>query len=288
MRLNHNLASLNIYRSYSRVLEQQSVALGKISSGYKVNSAGEDPNALAQSERMRMQIRGLQMASRNSQDGVSMLQTVDGGLDNMTNLLQRVKELVVQSGSGAMADDDRKVLQDEIDQMIDSMDGISKGTEFNGVKLLNSEDGKSLSMSVGANVGEKVEIPVYKLTSDNLKDEKTGFFLSDIKSEGNKPVKDGDVGTALDILDSAINTLISARSKYGALENRFEDGLNNINDISDRIEGADSSIRDTDMAEQAMEYARCSILVESGNAMMVQSNKLPQDILRVLENVKGR
>ena len=138
MRLSHNIASLNVYAAYSKALEKQSIAINRISSGYKVNNAKDDPNAIAQSERMRMQVRGLQMAGQNAQDGVSMLQTAEGGLDGMTSMLQRVRELVVQSGNGSNTEDDKKTMQNEIDQMIAGMDETANNTEFNGVSLLKS------------------------------------------------------------------------------------------------------------------------------------------------------
>lgn len=284
MRLSHNIASLNVYRSYSKALEKQSVAMNRISTGYKINCAKDDPNVIAQSERMRIQIRGMQMAGRNAQDGVSMLQTAEGGLDGMTAMLQRVRELVVQSGSGANSEGDKQIIQKEIDQMINGMDDIAKNTEFNGVKLLS--DNKTLEMPIGANAGESITIPQQNLTSEKLSTA-DGKTLDQLKSTYS--LANGDnVGTALEIVDSALNTIVSMRSKYGAIENRFEGSLQDINEISDRIDGADSNLRDADIAEEMMELAKNNILSEAGNAMMVQTNKFPQDVLRILENVRSK
>lgn len=295
MRLSHNMASLNVYSAYSKALQKQSDAMNKISTGYKVNNAKDDPNVIAQSERMRMQIRGLQMAGKNAQDGASMLQTAEGGLDSMTSMVQRIRELVVQSGSGANTAEDKKTIQNEIDQMIDGMDDIAKNTEFNGVKLL-AED-KSLDMAIGANAGESVEIPQFKLTSDKIGND-TANPLNTLQSIRSTNKNDGSVGVnnitdnsidkAFEIVDKSLDKIVSIRSKYGALENRFEGSLSDINEISDRMDGADSSLRDADIAAEMAELAKNNILAEAGNAIMVQTNKFPQDVLTILQNVKSK
>ena len=136
MRLMHNLNSLNIYREQNKVVSRQSAALRRISSGYKINSAKENPNAIASSEKMRIQIRGLQMAQRNAQDGVSMLQTADGALDNITSMLQRIRELTVQAGNDSATIEDKKVIQEEINNLKQGIGDIIKNTQFNGVELL--------------------------------------------------------------------------------------------------------------------------------------------------------
>lgn len=275
MRLNNNMASLNIYKEYSKVLTKQSSTLGKISSGYKVNKAGDSPNAISQSEKLRMQIRGLQMASRNVQDGVSMLQTADGGLDSVTSMLQRMRELTIQAGSGINTASDNVTIQSEIDQMRKGIDDISTNTQFNGVKLLQIDTGDTntvLSMVVGANPDEKVDIKRFNLVCNG----DLNLTTIQVDSKANRDI-------ALTKIDTAIDKVLSARSYYGSLENRFESGLTNISEIGDKIQAADSELRDADVAEEMMEYAKEGILIEVGNAMMVQSNKLPQDVLRILD-----
>lgn len=293
MRLNHNLASLNIYREHIKVLGNQSKALDRISSGNKINSAKDNPNAIASSERMRMQIRGLQMAQRNAQDGVSVLQTADGGLDSITNMLQRIRQLTVQAGSGANTPSDIENIQREINEMIEGIDSIAANTEFNGVHVLNPEGdpsvaydnnvpSKKLIMPIGANVGEEVEIPLYDVSSNNLTDGTNS--LSELKAG----LEGLGIDKALSIIDGATNTVLSVRSKYGALSNRFESTYNKVAEIHDTITGAESQIRDADVAEEMMEFAKNNVLIDAGHAMMVQSNKFPQDVLRILENVKSR
>jgi flagellin len=279
MRLNHNMASLNIYKNQSKVLEKQSTALGRISSGYKINKTKDSPNALAQSERLRMQIRGTQMASRNSQDGMSMLQSAEGALVSINDMLVRIRELTVQAGSGTNTTEDKATIQREIDQMIKGINDIANNTEFNGVKLLAGEKG-ALSMPVGANIGEVVYIDTFDLTSAGLKDSE-GNLLADIKV-----AEEGGVDKALKTIDSVIDKVLSINSKYGALENRFESSYNNLNEIGDKMQGAESSIRDADIAEEMMEFAKSNILIEAGTALMAQSNRFPQDVLRILENMK--
>ncbi|MCB2356698.1 flagellin [Clostridium estertheticum] len=272
MRINKNIASLNIYREYSKNLIKQNSSLGRISSGVKINSAKEDPNGLAQSERFRMQIRGLQMASNNAQDGVSMLQTAEGGLEGITSSLQRVRELLVQAG-GTTTDSDKANIQSEINQMVDGASDMANNTEFNGVKLLNVDDPDKLEMVTGVNVGEKIKIPKYDLTKDGL---------------GLKNINASNTDESLKSIDDALKVIIDARSKFGALENRFQSSYDSITEITDKTQEAESGIRDTDMATEIMEYSKYNILAEAGNAMMVQSNQLPQNALKILENVRGR
>lgn len=277
MRVNKNVASLNIYRAYSENLTKQSSALGRISSGVKINKSKDNPNAIAQSERLRIQIKGLQMAARNTQDGISMLQTTEGGLDGITHSLQRVRELLVQAG-GATTPSDKEVIQQEIDQMIKGAEDMANNTDFNGVKLLvggNNNGSESIETSVGANVGEKIDIPKYNLTAEGL-----------ALNNGNVDVN--NIAGSLEYIDHALNVIIDARSKFGALQNRFESSYNSTIETAEKIQSAESDIRDADMAEEMMEYAKYNILIEAGNAMMVQTNKFPQDILRVLENVRSR
>lgn len=285
MRLNHNLASLNVYRAYSNALQKESAASAKISSGLKINSAKDDPSGLVQSEKMRIQIRGLEMAAQNAQDGVSMLQTAESGMNEMTSMAQRIRQLVVQSG-GATTPEDKADIQKEIDETLNGMDTIAKNTEFNGVKLLDGD--KNLEMPIGANSGESAIIQQKNLETSNLKTS-DGKSLSQLKSGGTYSITNTDnIDDALNIVDQSVNTILNIRSHYGALENRFQETYNNLNEISDKTEEADSSLRDTDIAEEMAEYTKSSILSQAGDAMMVQANKLPQDVLQILQNVKNK
>lgn len=283
MRLSHNLASLNAFRNYSKVLTEQSTALDKITSGYKVRCSKDDPNVMVQSEKTKIQIRGLQMASRNAQDGVSMLQTADGSLENIGNMLMRIKELTLQASNGTNNLEDQEVIQNEINELISGIDSMAKNTEFNGVELLSqgnkfsSANTMTKIMPIGANAGEIVNIPFYDLTADGL----------EINGEINVTDKN-KLGKSFDIINNAIDTVLSVRSEYGALSNRFEECMNNISEISLKMEGANSELVDADVAEEMMNYAKSDILYQSSLAIMRQTNNFPIDILKILENVKSK
>ncbi|MCM8710965.1 flagellin [Clostridium sp. SYSU_GA19001] len=280
MRLSQNLASLNIYKEQSKILNKQSTSLGRISSGIKANKAKDDPNAIAQSERFRMQIRGAQMASRNVQDGISMLQTFDGALGSINEMLIRVRELAVKAGNGTNSLEDKKIIQNEIDQLMKGIDDVAAYTEFNGIKLIgydkvmNNDAPVMKDMPVGNNPDEKVQIPMYDLSSSKLLG-----IINVTDSNG--------IDSAIESIDKAINMVTSISSKYGALENRFESSYENLNEISDKMQSAESSVRDVDIAEEMIEFAKNNILIDAGNALMAQTNKFPQEILRILENVRG-
>ncbi|MGY0375142.1 flagellin N-terminal helical domain-containing protein [Clostridium sp. JNZ J1-5] len=293
MRLNHNLASLNIYRGHIKTLDAQSTALERISSGYKINSAKDNPNVIGSSEKMRIQIRGLQMAERNIQDGVSMMQTADGALGNISEMLIRLKELVVKAGTDTNTDEEKNIIKNEISTIIDGIDNIADNTEFNGVKLLNGslkdvngKDVDKIFTQIGPNVGEKIDIPLQNVKSSNLKD--LVSKLEDLKNGVNLPPPAVNTGDAISVVDSAIDQVTKARNKYGALSNRFDSTFDKVREIHDTIVSAESKVRDADIAEEMIEYTKDNILIDAGHAMLAQTNKFPQDILRILENIRSR
>lgn len=285
MRLNQNMQSLNVYRNYKKSLTLNASALNKITTGTKINSAKDNPNKLGVSEGLRLQIRSLQMAERNIQDGISMVQTVDSTLNTISESLNRMKDLTIQS-AGVTSEEDRRVIQLEIDQLKENIDYTAKNSEFNGVKLLNSERvtnnnyPKYLKHTVGANTKEDIDIPVYNLTTDMLTD-RGGNSINSLDV-----VNSENIDKNIQVLDSAIVTVNSARSRYGAIQNRMETSATNLTGTSSNLEKAESRIRDTDIALEMAEYARTSILQETSIALMQQTNNFPKDILRVLENMK--
>ncbi|AVP54213.1 flagellin [Clostridium tetani] len=274
MRLNHNLASLNVYREYSKNLKSNSVAMKRVSSGQKINSAKDDPNNLAKSERMRMNIRGLQMANRNVQDGVSMLQSADGSLSSMNSILGRIRELSVQYGNGSNSKEDKEIIKEEISQMIASYDEAVANSEFNGVKLFDNKI-KERSMQLGPDVGDSMDIEFFNLTGE----------LKDLKNLVEK--EDADfTDKALEEVDKAINKVVDVRSKYGAIVNKFEGTMSNLSEYELITQESESRVRDADIAEEMIEVARTSVLLDAGMAIMVQTNQLPQDMLKVLDNIR--
>lgn len=278
MRLSHNLESLNIYRNLIRTESKQSKAMFRISTGSKLNSAADDPNRIAQSERFRLELKSLQSCSKNIQDSVSLMQTMDGGIDGISKSLQRIRELTIQAG-GVASDEEKSALKKEIDIMIDNVEYLASNTEFNGITLLDAgkieNNPKSIKNMVG-HEGEIIEVPTYELTPDKLKINKEKFKIDN----------SDNIGESLGKIDEAIEVVTSARSSYGAIQNRLENSFNIVEDMSLTINGADSSISDADIAEEIMELAKNNILVEAGNAIMVQTNKLPLEILNILQNMR--
>lgn len=286
MRLNHNMNSLGIYKRYNKTVQENAVSIDKISSGQKLNSAKDNPNKIAQSEQMRIQVKSLQSAKRNLQDGASMLQAADGALEEANNVLCRIKELTVSAADGTKSKPDREIIQNEINELNGTLSDLANNTEFNGVKLIGSQDVWNndfpmyQSIVTGAMVGEQAQIPIYNISPDALKDS-TGNTLANID------VVDPINGQkAITLLDSAIKTVSSIRGSYGAMTNVFETTADNIDENNYMIEKADSNIRDTDVAKEVVELARTQILTDTSLALMAQSNNFPKDALRTLERVK--
>lgn len=285
MRLNQNMESLNVYRNYKKNLGVQSVALNRISTGTKINSAKDNPNKLGVSEGLRLQIRSLQMAEKNIQDGVSMIQTVDGTLSTINETLMRIKELTVQSG-GVANDTDLAIIQEEINQLKEHIDHTVNNSDFNGVKLLNSDKVFNndnpifLSHKVGATSDEDVNIPVFNIKTNMLAD-KEGNSISNLDV-----TKRNSIDKNLSAVEGSIEIVSSVISRYGAIQNRMETSAENLNGSASNIVNAESRIRDADIALEMIEYSRTSIISETSIALMQQTNKFPQEILRVLENMK--
>lgn len=285
MRLNQNMESLNVYRNYKKNLSNQAVSLNRISTGTKINSAKDNPNKLGVSEGLRLQIRSLQMAEKNIQDGVSMMQTVDGTLSTINETLTRIKELTVQSG-GATSDDDLAVIQGEINQLKEHIDYTVNNSDFNGIKLLSSDKvvnnnyPKFLDHKVGATSDEDIKIPIFNIQTDMLTDKEGNSIANlDITDKSN-------IDKNLSTIDGAIQMVTSIRSKYGSIQNRMETSAENLTGSSSNLVSAESRIRDTDIALEMAEYSRTSILNETSIAIMQQTNKFPQEVLRILENMK--
>ncbi|OAA83214.1 flagellin [Clostridium ljungdahlii] len=281
MRLNYNIPALIMHMVQNQALDRQSGDLNRISSGCKINSAADNPTGLVQSENVNIQVKSLETVTRNVQDGVSMLQSAEGGLNEITSMVQRVRQLTLQAGDGSFNDRDRQIIQGEIDQMLDGINETAQNTEFNGFKLLGET--KTISMTVGTNAGDDVDIPQIDLANDG-KGEISGLYK--IKTGGGKDILSGDTDSALSIIDSSLNTIVSLRSKYGALENRFTSSYDNMQELNEKMTDAYSNITDSDMAEEMMNYSKESIVIQASNAMIAQANKLPQDVLQIIQNFR--
>lgn len=280
MRLCRNMASMRIFNRYSNNLEAQSKTYKHISSGNKINSYRDDPNAKAKSDKLRMEVRSLQMASRNVQDSTSLLQTMDGGMDTISNGLTRIKELMVQAG-GANTEEDRKVIQGEIDSMIDHITYTANNTEMNGVKLLSdkNKEGMGIDLLIGATSDDVVQIETHDLTASGL-----GL----VNKDGTNKISTENTDEGLIRIESAVDKLNSARGKYGAVCNRMESTYDTMEDITGKVENAEATIVGADIALEMLQHSKNSVLIESGLSMMAQTNKFPQDILQILQNLKAQ
>jgi len=270
MRINHNLSAMNTYRQLSLNNLNTSKSLEKLSSGLRINRAGDDAAGLAISEKMRGQIRGLDQASRNAQDGISLIQTAEGALNETHAILQRMRELAVQAASDTNTDADRAELQKEVSALTTEITRIGTNTEFNTKTLL---DGKfSAKIHIGANQGQNLSFKIGTMTGGA-----NGLALTGV-SVG----KQTAANKAITAIDKAISKVSSQRASLGALQNRLEHTINNLGTASENVSAAESRVRDADLAKEMMEYTKNSILAQSANAMLAQANQQPQQVLQLL------
>ncbi|MEN2443080.1 flagellin Hag [Bacillus sp. FSL W8-1141] len=306
MRINHNIAALNTLNRLSANNGASQKNMEKLSSGLKINRAGDDAAGLAISEKMRGQIRGLEMATKNAQDGISLIQIAEGALTETHSILQRVRELVVQAGNtGTQDDTDLGAIQDEIKALVEEIgngadkNGISDRTEFNGKKLLDGTfsasgaDPKSLTFQIGANGAQQLSVNIEAMSADKLGavDPGTGDLVAnqavsnlDVTKFAANAADVADVGfdAQLGIVDGAIKQVSTQRSKLGAVQNRLEHTINNLGASGENLTAAESRIRDVDMAKEMSEFTKNNILSQASQAMLAQANQQPQNVLQLL------
>jgi len=269
MVVQHNLRAMNSNRMLGVTTSQQSKSTEKLSSGYKINRAADDAAGLAISEKMRKQVRGLTKAVANAQDGISCVQTAEGALTEVHDMLQRMNELAMQSANGTNSDSDRGYLQSEVEALSTEIDRISSTVTFNDQKLLDgSFTGKALQ--VGFTDDDQIEISISAITAASI-----GIGSVDIGSAS------GAV-SALTAISGAINTVSEMRSNLGAIQNRLEHTVNNLNNVVENTSAAESQIRDTDMATEMVKYSNNNILAQAGTAMLAQANQANQNVLSLL------
>ncbi|MFD1779987.1 flagellin [Fredinandcohnia salidurans] len=270
MRINHNIAALNTHRQLGVANSAQMKSMEKLSSGLRINRAADDAAGLAISEKMRNQIRGLDQASKNSQDGISLIQTAEGALNETHAMLQRMAELYTQAANGTQTSDDNDKIQAEITQLTEQIGDIATQTKFNKQSLLDNTT--TITFQVGANAGETIDL----VNSDNTA---AGLGLDALTTlDGTNTVATGN----LTIIQSAIDTVSDNRSNLGSIQNRLEHTINNLNTSSENLTAAESRIRDVDMAKEMMEQTKNSILAQASQAMLAQSNQMPQGVLQLL------
>lgn len=276
MIVNHNMMSMNAHRAMTVNSGGMGKSVEKLSTGQRINRAADDAAGLYISEKMRSQIRGLSQASRNAQDGISMVQTAEGALDEVHAMLQRMRELVVQGANDTNQEEDRKAIKAEIDQLGSEIDDISTKTQFNKKNLLDgtlSDTGK-VALQVGANKDQKLEVEVgnMKGSSIGIGEKASAISVSSFTS----------AGQAISTIDEAIKKVSEQRSKLGALQNRLEHTIRNLDNAAENTQAAESRIRDTDMAKQMSKFTKDNILTQASQAMLAQANQLPQQVLQLL------
>ncbi len=270
MVVQHNLSAMNTNRQLGIITDAQAGATEKLSSGFKINRAADDAAGLAISEKMRSQIRGLDRASANAQDGISLIQVAEGALNEAHAILQRMNELATQAANDTNTSTDRDAIQQEINQLTSEINRIQSTTQFNTMNLLDGTFiGKNLQ--VGAISGQGISISISNMDAASLG--VSGLKVSSFSI----------AGAAMKAVQAAIEKVSKQRSKLGAIQNRLEHTINNLDTSSENTSAAESRIRDTDMAEEMVEYSKNNILAQAGQSMLTQANQQTQGVLSLLQ-----
>ena len=283
MVINHNMSSMYANRTLGVNSDQLVGNIERLSSGERINKAGDDASGLAVSEKMRSQIRGLNQANRNIQNGVSFIQSTEGYLQETTDILQRIRELAVQSANGIYSDEDRMQIQVEVSQLVAEVDRIASQAQFNGMNTLtgafaqDSASGRVMMFQVGANMDQRVQAFIGTMTAQAL------GLRGAQGEEGGIGISTPDTANmAIGSIDEALKTVSKQRADLGAYQNRFEMAANGVAVAAENLQAAESRIRDTDMASEIVEYTKNQILTQSGTAMLSQANSQSQNVLALL------
>jgi len=270
MVVQHNMTAANANRMLGITTSAQAKSSEKLSSGYKINRAADDAAGLSISEKMRSQIRGLNKASDNAQDGVSAIQVAEGALNETHSILQRMNELATQAANDTNTTIDRNAIQSEMDALSCEIDRIRSTTQFNTQNLLDgSFSGKNLQ--IGALSGQNIAISISNMDSSSIG--VSGLSVSSFDS----------AGSAMTKIQSAIDLVSTQRSALGALQNRLEHTISNLDNVSENTSSAESRIRDTDMADEMVNYSKNNILAQAGQSMLAQANQSNQGVLSLLQ-----
>jgi flagellin len=273
MQISTNVSALNAYRNLSNTQNDLSKSLEKLSSGLRINRAADDAAGLAISEGLRSQVNGLNVAARNAQDGISVIQTAEGALTEVHSILQRVRDLTAQGANDSNNAKSRDAIQKEINTLGDELTRIAGSTNFNGIKLLSGGDTLTFQVGAGSVAAE-----------DQISVALTDFATlgADIKTLAATMTDAATYGTALAGIDTQIQAVSTARAGYGALQNRFESTINSLNVSAENLAAAESRIRDTDMASEMVKFTSKNILSQAGTAMLAQANQANQGVLQLL------
>ncbi|MBO5241126.1 MAG: flagellin [Lachnospiraceae bacterium] len=286
MVVQHNLTAMNSNRMLGITANVQAKSTEKLSSGYRINRAADDAAGLAISEKMRRQIKGLTQASTNAQDGISCVQTAEGALAEVHDMLQRMNELAVQAANGTQTSADRGYINSEIQALVSEIDRVASTTTFNEQKLLNGEFSQGKGLQVGAEAYQLITIKIGSLTSEGigLTGNQTvklpdGTLAGDISVGGTDASK---AQAAISIIKYALAKVSKQRSDLGAVQNRLEHTIKNLDNVVENTTAAESQIRDTDMASEMVKFSNNNILAQAGQAMLAQANQSNQGVLSIL------
>ena len=279
LRINYNFESISAQRNLASTQGSFFKAIEQLSSGLRINKAADDAAGLAVSEKLKNQVRGLNQAQRNAQDGISLLQTAEGALNETHSLLARMRELAVQSSNDTLTTDDRLHIQDEVDQLLSEVDRISNATQFNKISLLTGTGViTGLNLHIGANTEPSPTNGSNQITISIANSNTTGLSIAALSLE-----TQGDANSAIDTLDAAIETISTTRGQIGAYQNRLDSMINSLGVASENAGAANSRIRDADVAKSVSEMVRTQILQQSTMAVLAQANQAPQMALQLLK-----
>ena len=293
MVINTNVLALNSHRAMKNVGQSQANASARLSSGLRINSAADDAAGLAISEKMRAQIRGLDMASKNAQDGSSMVQTAEGGMQQIDNMIQRSRELTVQAANDTNTAEDRAKIANEITQLFNEIDSMASRVEFNGKKLINGsfdrtslgafQASTALYLQVGANVNQSIQFNIGSLNTSGL------GLSSDMKAQikngfvsGGSAMSGSDINALLSDFDTALANVVNERASLGAIQNRLDYTMKSLDISSENLSASESRIRDADMAKEMMALTKANVLSQAATSMLAQANQQPQNLLQLI------
>ncbi|MCQ2983021.1 MAG: flagellin [Treponemataceae bacterium] len=285
MVINHNMSAMFANRTANNVSSATQKNMEKLSSGSRINRAGDDASGLAVSEKMRSQIRGLNQAAVNVQNGISFIQTTEGYLSETTDVIQRIRELAVQSSNGIYSDEDRMQIQVEVSQLVSEIDRIASQAQFNGMNMLTgrfavdtgtNDVTASMWLHVGANMDQRVQVYIGTMTASALS------LRSSIDESIMSLQTPDDANRAIGTLDEALKKVNKQRADLGAYQNRLEHAYNGLNVGAENMQASESRIRDTDMAAEMVEFTKNQVLQQAGTAMLAQANQSSQNVLTLL------
>ena len=276
MRINTNVAAMNTYSRLTAANTAKSNSLAKLSSGLRINKAGDDAAGLAISEKMKSQIGGLTQAKRNAQDGISLVQTAEGALNETHSILERMRDLAVQGGNGTLTKDDRASINKELNALHQELTRISSTTEFNTQKLFAAKGkNNTFTFQIGANSGQTLAVTIGAMDGESLLGSALAKFALDDAGK--------NAGTMISKIDIAIAAVSDQRAALGAVQNRLEHTINNLTATNENLSDANSRIRDVDMAEEMMTFTKSNILSQAATSMLAQANAMPNSVLNLLQ-----